>query len=45
MRYTIWSNAGRFEFLLYDGDDLVTRSGLVFLNRAAAKRAMLKAAA
>jgi hypothetical protein len=44
MRYTIWSNAGRFEYLVYDGGgELVTRSGLIFRNRAAAKRAMIKA--
>ena len=40
--YTIWSNAGRHEWLIADGDTVVKRSGLVFANRAAAKRDLLK---
>jgi len=42
MTYTIWSNAGRHEWLIADGDTVVKRSGLVFANRAAAKRDLLK---
>ena len=45
MSLTLWSNAGRHEFLLYCGDRLVARSGLVFPNRAAAKRAAFAKAA
>lgn len=45
MTYTIWSNGGRYEFLIYKGDDVVTRSGLVHPNHGSAKRACLKAAA
>jgi hypothetical protein len=43
MTYTIWSNAGKFEWIIRDGESIVKRSGLIFNNRAAAKRAMLKA--
>ena len=45
MSLTLWSNAGRHEFLIYVGDTLAARSGLIYPNRAAAKRAALKAAA
>ncbi len=43
MTYTIWSNAGRYEYIIRDGGNIVARSGLVFANRGAAKRAMVKA--
>lgn len=45
MTYTIWSNGGRFEWIVREGENIVQRSGLIFTNRAAAKRAMLKALA
>ena len=37
MTYTIWSNAGRWEWIVYDGDRVVARSGLVFSSRSAAR--------
>lgn len=42
MTYTIWSNSGKHEYLVYEGSAVILRSGLVFTTRAAAKRAMLK---
>lgn len=45
MTLTLWSNAGKHEFLLYRGDRLIARSGLVHPNRASAKRAALAKAA
>lgn len=43
MTYTIWSNGGRFEWIIREGEEIVKRSGMIFTNRAAAKRAMMKA--
>lgn len=43
MTYTLWSNGGKHEWIIRDGENIVARSGLIFNNRAAAKRAMLKA--
>lgn len=43
MAYTIWSNGGKFEWIIRDGEKIVKRSGLVFNSRAAAKREMVKA--
>jgi hypothetical protein len=37
MTYTIWSNAGRWEWIVYDGDRVVGRSGLIFRSRHAAR--------
>jgi hypothetical protein len=45
MTLTLWSNSGRHEFLIRDGETIVARSGLVHPSRAAAKRAAMKAAA
>jgi hypothetical protein len=42
MTYTIWSNCGKFEWIIRDGETIVKRSGLIFNNRNAAKRDMLK---
>lgn len=42
MTYTIWSNGGRFEWILRDGETIVKRSGMIFTTRAAAKRALMK---
>jgi len=42
MTYTIWSNGGKFEWIIREGEEIVKRSGLVFNSRAAAKRAMIK---
>lgn len=43
MRYTIWSSAGKFEWIIWDGDNILRRSLMVFRNYSAAKRAMRKA--
>lgn len=44
MTLTIWSNGGRHEFLIRnEAGEIVVRSGLVYSNRAAAKRAAMKA--
>lgn len=43
MTYTIWSNGGKFEWLLSNGEEIVKRSGLIYNSRSAAKRAMMKA--
>jgi hypothetical protein len=43
MRYTIWSNGGKFEWILWNGEHIASRSGLIHNSHGAAKRAMLKA--
>lgn len=43
MTYTIWSNGGKHEWIIRKGENIVARSGLIFNNRGAAKRAMVKA--
>lgn len=40
--FTIWSNAGRYEWIVREGDDIIERSGLVFRSRSAAKTNMFK---
>lgn len=42
MTYTIWSNAGRFEFIVREGERIIKRSGLIYTSRAKAKREMEK---
>ena len=42
MTYRIWSNGSKFEWIIFDGDNVVERSGLIFNNFAAAKRAFRK---
>lgn len=34
---TTWSNAGRWEAIIYDGDIIVYRTGLRYRSRSAAK--------
>jgi hypothetical protein len=43
MTHTIWSNAGRYEWIVREGEAIVARSGLIYRSHAAAKRAMRKA--
>jgi hypothetical protein len=43
MTYTIWSNCGKYEWLIRDGETIIARSGQVFNSYAKAKRAMVKA--
>ncbi len=43
MTYTIWGNGGRYEWIIREGEFIVSRSGMIFTSHAAAKRAMLKA--
>ena len=38
MTYTIWSNAGRWEWIVYRDEEVHARSGLIFPSRAAAER-------
>lgn len=45
MTYTIWSNGGRHEWLIRQGETTIQRSGLIYRNRSAAKRALLGALA
>lgn len=40
--FTIWSNAGRYEWIIRSGDDIVERSGQVFTSRGKAKTALMK---
>lgn len=42
MTYTIWSNGGKYEWIIRDADSIVKRSGMVFNSRAAAKRDLMK---
>lgn len=41
MTYMIWSNARKFEFIVYENGEILKRSGLIYSSRAAAKRAMM----
>lgn len=45
MTLTLWSNAGRHEFIIRENEAIVARSGLIYPNRGAAKRAALAKAA
>jgi len=36
--FTIWKNGSRHEWIIYEGDAVHSRSGLIFLTRAAALR-------
>ena len=45
MTYTIWSNGGKFEWIIREGETIVKRSGMIFNDRTAAKRALLGALA
>lgn len=42
MTYTIWSNGGKHEWIIRDGETIIARSGLIYNSRRAAKAAMLK---
>jgi len=42
MTYTIWSNGGKYEWIIRAGETIVSRSGMIFNSYSAAKRAMLK---
>jgi hypothetical protein len=41
LTYTIWSNAGRHEFIIRCGDTIIHRSGLIFTSRSRAKQKMI----
>jgi hypothetical protein len=43
MTYTIWSNAGRHEWIIRAGEIILSRSGLIYRSRAAAKAGLLAA--
>jgi hypothetical protein len=38
MTYTIWSNGGKFEWIIRVGENIVARSGLIFRYHGQAKR-------
>lgn len=40
MRYTIWSNGGKFEWVVFENEEIVKRSGLIYLTRREAKKAL-----
>lgn len=42
MTFTIWSNAGKFEWIAMIGDTVLDRSGLVFNSHKAAFRSLLR---
>jgi hypothetical protein len=42
MTCTFWSNAGKHEWIISDGDKIVHRSGLIFKSKSAAKTDMEK---
>jgi hypothetical protein len=42
MTYVIWSNAGKHEWIVSEGEEIVQRSGLIFNSRSAAKTNMNK---
>ena len=41
MTYTIWSNAGRYEWIIRDGDAIVARSGLIYPTRSRAQQKLI----
>ena len=41
MTYTIWSNAGRYEWIIRNGEDIVARSGLIYTSRSRAMRKLI----
>ena len=43
MTYTVWSNAGKHEWIIRIGENIVARSGLVFNSRSAAVKDLNKA--
>lgn len=44
MTLTLWSNAGRHEFIIRKDGKIIASSGLIYPNRSAAKRAAMKKA-
>jgi hypothetical protein len=42
MTYTIWSNGRKFEYVIRNGEEIISRSGLVFNSRSAAYKALVK---
>jgi len=42
MTYTLWSNGGKHEWIVRDGENIVKRSGLVFRSRSAANTNLKK---
>lgn len=40
--YTIWSNGGKFEWILRNSEEITSRSGMIFNTRKAAKADMMK---
>jgi len=42
MTFTIWSNAGKFEWIAMVGETVLDRSGLKYKSHTAAFRALLR---
>lgn len=40
MTYTIWSQAGKHEWIIREDGEIIKRSGLIFNSRSAAKTNM-----
>lgn len=41
MTYTIWSNGGRYEWIIRNGEGIVARSGLIYLTRSRALQKLI----
>ena len=41
MTYTIWSNAGRYEWIIHTNEEIIARSGLIYTSRSRAKQKLL----
>ena len=41
MTITIWSNGGRYEWIIRDGETIIDRSGLIFTSRSRAKQKLI----
>ena len=41
MTYTIWSNAGRYEWIIYTHETIIARSGLIYTSRSRAKQKLI----
>jgi hypothetical protein len=41
LTYTIWSNGGRYEWIIRDGETIIARSGLIFTSRSRAKQKLI----
>lgn len=42
IKATVWSNGGRSEWIIYRGEEIVARSGMIYRSNSVARRAMIR---